>query len=338
MLSSARRGGMQTSRSIQRRVVVTNPQHRSSSSTSSSSRIVLSRRAWQAHTRALPAKPKATKTKADEKPWPREYQIAGYVAAGIFIPYSLLWFSLSNPSARESLEAIAPSLVDSPQMRHHFGELEWDVLAYGDKDEEITPKYYQYPGEVGWRERQKEATISENKDTEVETNLYLQYDTTSSVETKKMASSILVNPESLKKAFGIPDDSEAKVALDFPYDDVALAEEESSSNDGELTLSDQLTDFVEADPTLKLRQERHTFSSWHYIPTLTAEEQKAQAQNQRVSELDVDIARLEYTIDELEKDLKDPTCTKDIDTMNEDRTKAKTELRKLKWKRRLGLK
>jgi len=314
-------------------VVVKNAQHRSSST--SSSRLVLSRRAWQAHSKTLPAKPKPKNQKADEKPWPREYQLAGYAAATIFIPYSLLWFALSNPTARQQLEAIAPDLVDNPRIRQHFGELEWDVQAYGDKDDELIPQYYQYPGEVGWREREKEVNAQERNKGEVEANLYLQYGGTSSVETKKVASSILANPESLKQAFGVSDDSDARVALDFPSDDVST----EVTSDGELTLSDQLsTDFVEDDPSRFLRRERHTFSSWHYVPSLSAEEKKVQEKNQRMSELDVDIARLEYTIDELERDLKDPNCTKDRDTMNEDRSKARSELRKLKWRRRLGMK
>ena len=122
MLSSAtRRGGLQAC--IRHRQL----------STSTDPRLVLSRRAWQAHAKKLPAKPKPKATKED-KPWPREYQIAGYVAAGLFIPYSLLWFALSNPSARAQLEVIAPDLVDNPTLRKHFGELEWDAQAYGDKD------------------------------------------------------------------------------------------------------------------------------------------------------------------------------------------------------------
>ncbi|CAJ1961659.1 unnamed protein product [Cylindrotheca closterium] len=341
MLASSRRGGLQASRSITRGSrVEMNAQHRSSSTTSSSSRLVVSRRAWQAHTKTLPSRPKATKKKADEKPWPREYQLAGYAAAAIFIPYSLLWFALSNPTAREQMEEIAPGLVDSPRMRKHFGELEWDVQAYGDKDEGIIPAFYHYPGESGYRERQKEATVQERNKAQVEANLYLQSDETSSVETKKVAASTLANPECLKQAFGVANDySEAKVALEFPSDDEDDGGSAESTSGGELSLSDQLsTDFVEEDPTLRLRQEHHTFSSWHYIPTLSAEEKKAQAQSQSMSDLDVDIARLEYTIGEVERDMKDPNCTKDRDTMDEDRSKARSELRKLKWRRRLGIK
>ncbi len=60
---------------------------------------VISRRVWEAHVRETGwTKPKIAKPKEEDKPWPRSMQIAGYVAAVTFTPYTIIWVVAASPT------------------------------------------------------------------------------------------------------------------------------------------------------------------------------------------------------------------------------------------------
>jgi len=67
-----------------------------------------------------------------------------------------------------------------------------------------------------------------------------------------------------------------------------------------------------------------------------AVQNEAAANISQPTDVEMNIGRLEYTTSELEKNLRDPMCTRDIDDMQQELRQSKRELSKLKWKRRLG--
>jgi hypothetical protein len=289
-------------------------------------RRVVSRRAWQAHERTMPKKPKFKATKAEEKPWPRNMQLAGYAAVAVFVPYSALWFISSDTSLREYFKDIIPF----DKIRGHFGESEWDAQSYEDKisGEPLDPRYLRLPEEMSFAERQRQAKIEELNSAEVTVNVYL-LDSSSSQTTIRAPGSVPANPEKLLELVGSQvEHDKGSVAIDFEED-----LDKNAANTSDQLYADEMThDFALEDPTKDLLRQTHTFSTWYYQRP-AQEEQPAG----KVTDRDMEISRLDYTIDKLQKDLKDPACTRDRDDMTEELKQAKSSLSKLRWKRRLGM-
>jgi hypothetical protein len=297
----------------------------------SSARLVISRRAWHAHEKTLPKAPRPKMENPDNKPWPQSMRIAGAVAGSIFIPYASLWFLTSNPTMRDRLEDYLPM----DQFRTHFGEPERDSKkGYGEKEEEeLDVGYYQFPGERSFRERTQERTVQAMDETTVTANLYILGDQEVQ-QTQQVPAALRVNRKSLSELVG---NTEHKpVAVDFEEDTM---EASSSTTTTSSTTTSSLTDDMgllqpfDENPTVPLLQETHTFSTWYYHRNYQQQQQEAP----RTSDADMEHSRLEYTIAELEKSLKDPNCTRDIDAMTEELRQTKRDLSRLKWKRRLGL-
>jgi hypothetical protein len=61
-----------------------------------------------------------------------------------------------------------------------------------------------------------------------------------------------------------------------------------------------------------LLQQTDTFSDWYYHSNLAQQAQEQEASN---TDTQMEQSRLEYTIFELERKLKDPNCTRDVDDM-----------------------
>jgi hypothetical protein len=281
-------------------------------------RLVVSRRAWRAYKETLPKKVKKKVDKPEDKPWPRNMQLAAYGAAAIFVPYATIWFITSNPSLREALQGVLP--LD--KLRSHFGDEEWDVKSYVER-EELNEECYKFPNEPPLLERQQEAKIQEFNDGKVSANIYLLSDDGSQEQMKEVPASTRANRKALLELVGTSDGKD--VAVDFV--DTYDSEMDSSSSSSEF--GDTLSFPESADSVRPLLQTIHTYSSWHHVPS-----QQAQAASQL--NVDLEVPRLEFVIDELEKSLKDPSCTRDIDGMVAELNEAKSDLRRLKWKRRLG--
>lgn len=273
---------------------------------------------WQEHVKKLPKKPTPKRENSDDKPWPRNMQIAGYVAAAVFIPYTAVWYIVSSPSLRDMFQDVLP--LD--KLRAHFGEVEWDAQSYADRHEPLVTEYYHFPLEWSYRERKTEEETKNLNETTLTASLYLLGDHEMK-ETKLVNASTVANRENLQKLFGrSSSDAKAALAVEFEVD-------ESSAED-EAQLMDDFS--MQDDPALQLRKQTHTFSSWYHV---SAPNQAQEEQN--MSQTDFEVARLEYDIAELEKDLKDPNCTRDIDDMTTKLREAKREMSTLKWKRRLGM-
>ena len=283
-------------------------------------RPVLSRRAWQAHAQKLPKKPNVAQAKMEEKPWPRNVLIGAGVAAGIFVPYTSLWVITSNPTLREACAPFLP--LD--RLRSHFGEFEWGVQSYADKGEEVPEGYYQFPSEAPFRERMQQAYVEQAESETVTANIYFLGDSQRQ-EVVQLPASTRANPETLMKLSGAEDSP--KIAVDF------IASETSPDQQAPVDLSFFNEGSEQSVGTEGLLKKTHTFSNWYYSPVIEPQDQR----NRSASDNDIDRLRLEYTVEKLEKDLRDPLCTRDHDEMRAELKQAKSDLSRLKWKRRLRL-
>lgn len=283
-------------------------------------RPVLPRRVWQAHVRKLPKKPKIEKPKPDDKPWPRNVLIAGGVAAGVLVPYFGVWLITSNPTLRSVFAPVLPM----DRLRKHFGVLEWDAQSYADKDDEIPEGYYQFPMEMSFSTRQQQARIEEWEKQTVTANIYILGDSQVQ-ETKQVPASTAANPQNLVKLVGATVDGNSRVAVDFV---------DSPSGDGTASEMSAFDEKLQENiPNQDLLHRMHTFSTWHYTPAMGRNDEKP---SQKTSDVDIQRMRLEYTVEKLQKDLRDPNCTRDMDEMQAELKQAKRDLSRIKWKRRLG--
>jgi hypothetical protein len=98
-----------------------------------------------------------------------------------------------------------------------------------------------------------------------------------------------------------------------------------------------------------LQQTAHIFSSWHYqppanVPDSGGNNNKGSNNNANnsssnnnnntsssVSMDDIERSRLEYTIAQLQHNLKDPNCLRSVDDMMDELKEAKADLSRLKW-------
>jgi hypothetical protein len=356
--------------------------------------LVISRRAWNEfkESRGITKKPTGSSksNSSEENPWPRNFQIAGYVAGTFLVPYMMLWTITSNPTLREWFGPYLP--LD--KLRTHYGEPEWDAQSYseeleqmknkenqtGNDDDSASPnvQFYQFPQEAPFRERQQQEIIKIMEESDVKITLSLS-SSSEEATTKTVAAKTIFNAKNLLNF--IPSASASStmnqnqmVAVDFIDDekndiingnkdnnnnnrtDGGFAIVESISDDGALmtdaesmskdnvdttrtnqSSSSSLSDFS-ADRILA--KETQTMSKWSYMPpqpSQAVQKETAAKSSQRSTDVEMNIARLEYDITELSKNLRDPLCTRDMDDMQHELRQSKRELSKLKWKRRLGL-
>jgi hypothetical protein len=312
--------------------------------------------------------------KAAEKPWPKSMQITGYAAAGIAVPYFSLWLITSNPTLRSwfgpflpmdklrshfgHLESDAYSYADMVELERQKQQKDGSA---GAATSGIDVGFYQFPKEMPYRERLKEQTIKSMDATMVAATVLVEDNKSISIpsvgrgqpvvlleEKVKVPASALATQSTLKSLLksSIPQDSDVTIAVEFDDDndqvgssDIVVQESEKQQYfevDG-LSLPD---DIISQDPARALLQATHTFSSWYSIPVQyqqqEKQDQKTTDREKRQHENKMEISRLEYTIAELERNLKDPTCTRDLDDMVAELKQAKRQLSTLKWKQRLG--
>ena len=114
-------------------------------------------------------------------------------------------------------------------------------------------------------------------------------------------------------------ESDLDLALDFP--DLPLKET--------TTITSPLTTLPTT--TLLLNQKYHTFSSWYYqapLPTTNSS-----TNTKKFSPTELEVMRLEYVAATLEAELSSITSTRNIDDMQQELANAKSQLRRLRWKK-----
>lgn len=352
---------------VARRVLTSHEASSASLSTSSSAgsgRLVISRRAWQSfREKNLPAKPpKAPKPKEDDKPWPRSVVLGGTIAGAIFIPYSFLWLVTSNPTLREWFYPYLPM----DMLRTHYGHLEWDVQSYADEmmmrttatdgNMKVVAEHYQFPNEEPYRVRQQQALIDALEGSDVTVTVYLSESDGHQVqETKVVSGSVRANEKTLigllKGSAKVPVDPSSSTSVAVEFEDDYNSDPSGSDNERfqttPITLSmsqlspngteDMMLPTVE-NPAAPLLQRTQSFSTWHHVPTQGGQQASGSKTTSSKNDTEIELSRLEYVIADLEKNLKDHNCTRDIDEMMAELRQSKRELSALKWKRRLGLK
>ena len=351
--------------------------------------LVISRRAWIAfkESRGIIKKPTGSSksNSSEENPWPRNFQIAGYVAGTVIVPYMILWTITSNPTLREWFGPYLP--LD--KLRTHYGEPEWGAQSYSEELEQMKTKenqtgnddsaspnvqYYQFPQEAPFRERQQQEIIKTMEESDVQIALSLS-SSSEEATTKTIAANTIFNAKNFLNLIPSASDSAAMnqnqmVAVDFIDDekndingnkdnnntrtDGGFDTDKSISDDGALmtdaqsmskdnvgtTRTNQASSIFDYSADRVLAKETQTMSKWSYLPpqpSQAAQKETAANSSRRSTDVEMSIARLEYEISDLSKNLRDPLCTRDIDDMQNELRQSKRELSKLKWKRRLGL-
>ena len=112
----------------------------------------------------------------------------------------------------------------------------------------------------------------------------------------------------------------------------------STSKDSSINSSD----FGDDEPS-KLLKWTSIFSAWHHVvmmaqPTDNKDRSSSKGSgigNNVMSRDELRMSQLEYEIELLQKQLKDHTTMRDLDDIQQELKQAKSELGKLKWKRRL---
>lgn len=320
--------------------------------------LVISRRAWlkfkESHgiTKKRPDASKRPKSD-DEKPWPRNVQIAGYVAGAVAVPYIILWTITSNPTLREWFGPYIP--LD--KLRTHYGKLEWDAQSYseemedaenneknGNDESKVPIGYYQFPEEAPFKERQQQEIVEAMSQSDINVTLSLSSSSSSpspSAEyvTKKISAKTVANENDLLKYLPsalVSTDKNTSIAIDF-------LDRNDEDNAGEKIDATSNTDLLSNDSpsrSQQLTKDSQTTSKWAYVPQSAEGGSKKTANNtssvSQVTETDIEMGRLQYEISELEKNLRDPMCTRSIDDMTTELRQAKRELSRLTWKKRFG--
>ena len=350
--------------------------------------LVISRRAWLdfKESRGLAKKRPTSSSKPksdDEKPWPRNMQIAGYVAGTLVVPYMMLWTITSNPTLREWFGPFIP--LD--KLRPYFGKLEWDAQSYSDEmkamrkkqndgayndSEESLIGYYQFPEEASFHERQQQEIVEATEKSDVAVTISLSSSTSSTspaeeIVTTTIAAKTIANANNLLQFFPSASAStNTTVAVDFldqnnQNDDGNNADVTSGGGgdvklesisdgalmtDAESVANDQggykgPSDLSSA--SRLLAKATQTMSTWTYVPRQQQASGEASQKggatataSTQMTDVEMKMGRLEYVVSELEKSLRDPMCTRNIDDMTTELRQAKRELSKLKWKRRFG--
>ncbi|KAG7348495.1 hypothetical protein IV203_017200 [Nitzschia inconspicua] len=321
--------------------------------------------------------PPVVKPKADEKPWPQSVRIAGYVAGGLLVPYISIWCITSNPTLRRwfgpylpmdkfrshfgQLEWNVQSYVDEMQLDLASMVGSGDAIPVEKPQPNV--QYYQFPEELPFRDRQQQEIIDAVNESSIKVQITL-FSSSSSQDTKTQtipaktlatAANVIAAIQGSDSTSLNTNEAPITVAVHFEDDDdmddtknesndVFLSDDdaagtaitatdafETANNNDNNNYYNKKNNSKEAESLLK---ETQTFSKWFYI---SPQQQAADSNMSSSSDRDMAISRLEFTIAELRKSLKDPTCTRDMDEMAAELRQAKRELSGLKWKRRLGL-
>ncbi len=340
--------------------------------------LVISRRAWLEfkESRGIQKKrpdPSKRHKSDDDKPWPRNIQIAGYVAGTLAVPYIILWTITSNPTLREWFGPVLPM----DKLRPYFGKMEWDAQNYSEEMERAKSKeknegddsdlllYYQYPEEDPCDTRKQQELVEAFNESDIDVTLSLHSSASPSlpaeeIVTKTISAKTVATAQNLLGYFPSAlnsKDGNATVAVDFldrkgedsdAESFTTTVNDSAGTVDGTLMTDaasmtngfDSLDDLTSQ--SRQLTKDSNTSSKWTYVPQAAGEASTKKGSNtasssQRISQMEIEMGRLKYEISELEKSLKDPMCTRSIDDITTELRQAKQDLSRLTWKRRLGL-
>mgnify|MGYP005863578697 CR=1 FL=1 len=313
---------------------------------------VVSRRQWTKLYKPPPRQP-PPKDNLDDKPWPRSVQIAGYGLAVTVIPYCIAWFIASNVTVRSALFPYFPKLEFF--VRQWFGHPEEDYYSYvdyrkeGEKNLDI-PMTFDY--ELPFKIRKEQAEVDRLlQDYPVPARIrvfthggfnlgeVIQMPGTTPVKMNALLEELMKDRER-----SIDPDSVAYVSVEFAdikdknvkdkesndeqVDDTVLSVHVPFEKEGNLDVTTHLADLLKS---------TSIYSKWHYHVALQPQQESKSSGPKRLSDHEMQVAELEHKLQELQRQLKDHTIMKSFDDIQEEISQAKSELRRLKWKRRLRI-
>lgn len=280
---------------------------------------VVSRRAWESHkAKHGPQRAPKTEVKEDEKPWPQSVIAVGVGAAAIGIPYLIAWFLALHQPVRGVVAKFIPGLEDV--LRRYFGFAEpmpWQDVRNGE------PPVYQLEDEDCQFDREREESIEKlaAETTSVRITVSREGGDLAEIKEMKIPGNTPANHKVLAELAGSGDGT---VALEFS--DL----EETDSVGSETTASFAST---AATTTTPVTGKGHVYSAWFYQPPPPDESNSIS----QLSSTQVELSRLEYEVDRLQKELKELNPSRDIDQISQELQEAKSSLRSLRWRNRLGM-
>jgi hypothetical protein len=290
---------------------------------------IVSRRAWNNRSTVL-SSPTATgtfkATSIPETPWPRSVLLGRNVALSLLVPYSFAWFLSIHSPSRTLMESILPGT--EALIRKYLGSNE--EIPYPEVVEGLSaPK--QLPSEPPQKERHQVVMIQ--KLLQEELPVLITTTTTDMTHTMTVPGNLTTTAlmesfpttgrKELNLALNLASDLALNLALDFP--DLPLNET--------TTITSPLTTLPTTTTTTTslLNQKYHTFSSWYYQAPLPTTNSSTNTKKHSPTELEV--MRLEYVAATLEAELSSITSTRNIDDMQQELANAKSQLRRLRWKK-----
>jgi len=287
---------------------------------SSTGTSIISRRAFQklySKSQKLAKKPNTSSFKSkDESQWPKSLQILGYTTIIFSIPYSLSVIVAESRDMRSSLEErggdIGQSFVE--YVRRYLGHEEIRPYSEATDCSNCDSPEYQFWGEESYATRLEQAEIEKRATSHM--NMRISCDCESE-QTKLVLGSTLLSDaktwgEKMSKQFIISFDDEEEKETTSPF--------ESTNTD-----EDDLKSLTNIWPT------------WYHFPSdfLTASKSSI-ASDVKTDQIEIRIDELAHNISQLQKSLRDPTCTRDRDDMERELQEYQSDLRKVKREKLFG--
>lgn len=322
------------------------------SSTTKTGVTVQTRRIGPKITKRKPqnSKKKFKREEAEETPWPRNWQIAGFSAVAVSIPLSFLSAVAEQPYLRSLLTGDRPQDDTWANALVKFLRDYWteNGLFEGETADQVA----------------KDLELHRLMDFDVPTRMLTEASTSSSFGDefgvlRSLSATVPTDVGSVSKAFYGGDHAVEGTQVFVEFMDVANDSNEDvgiEQNGGLISDSGNNTDVVFSDeiPALnnqaavddedrKLLQLMQGFSLWHHWPS-TADENDGATQavgtdGSKMSAEEIRISELEWKEAQLQMQMIDPNCTREIDAMEKELIDVKRELRSRKggwtaWLRR----
>lgn len=337
---------------------------------------LVSRRQWT-HLFQVPSRnPSASNGKdSSEKPWPRSLQFLGYGLVTTVVPFCIAWYIATNVTIRHCLEPYVPGLI--PVLRKLFGDPEEESISYVDKreDKEDFVMPLSLVSEPNTQRRREQEELGElMKDTKkINTRLRVYTHCGFNLgQVVDLPGAAPVTREALLKVLmedrnqSIDLESVSHVTVEFGN----VCDQENANVDTDRTDGSRLVVSSYAPSTtssfgnfaamsgsssgddrnpdlsthvVNLTQTADIFSSWHYQPVRPETRASDSSSNKkddggtRMTPDDFRSVELKYKIEFLQGQLKDHTTMRNLDDITQELEQAKSEVRRLRWKKRLRL-
>eukprot|EP01083_Nonionella_stella_P279405 950494_1 len=307
-------------------------------------------RLMQKYPQHLKEQARKAKPKKDESTWPRSMRIAGYTAVALSIPYSGIIIVAESPRIRDSLEGDpiqtgadgSKTTTTMGQKIVNFVRLYWgheDHIPYTEYLENIHHKEISLASDTSTVDRKGEAGIQGLIQDDVKVNVWTSSNG-GAEQVETLPGHVLVSDiESNRKGMGSFASSsaekkgdEGEIGLSLSFDDA------DASNTGgfDSTSSDTtFTDLIEEDISKQkngISEFTNIWSAWHAFPNTSGvgtDSSSAEPQTKAVTmnREEIELEEISHMIEVLQRDLRDPSCTRDIDEMNIELTELKKRYR-----------